>query len=197
MNLDELRNTWQTLNLRVDRLEAENRRLAERLGAERAAGTQQRLARRYRRMAAIGLILPLLSVAIYYCGIPLWFDILYALFGLAMCAMHLLLARFIVRSNYLSLPTVEAVAHAVRIRMWQQRMFICGEVAALILVVMLFSELADIGSGAVVSGIIGGAVGGIIGYFKQRSLFHMSRRLLAELRRDAEDGDDRFLTSDL
>lgn len=190
MNLDELKNTWQTLNLRVGHLEEENRRLAQRLSAERAAGTQQQLARRYRRLSVVGLLLPLLSVALYFCGMPLWFDILYAIFGLAMCALNLRLANFIGRSNYLSLPTVEAVAHAVRIRLWQQRLLIGGESAGLVVVIILFFQLADFGTGAIISGTIGGIVGGIVGYFKQRSLFRMSRRLLAQLRQDATSDDD-------
>ena len=187
MNLDELKNTWQTLNLRVDYLEEENRRLAARLAAERASGTQQRLARHYRRMSLVGLSLPLLSIPLYLYGMPLWCDILYAVFGLCMCGMHLALAGFIERGDYMSLPVVDAISHAVRIRLWQQRMFICGESAALILAIILFVQFAGLGSEAVISGIIGGIAGGIIGYVKQRKLFRMSRRLLAQLRQIKED----------
>ena len=66
-------------------------------------------------------------------------------------------------------------------------MFICGESAALILVIILFIQFAGLGSEALISGIIGGIAGGIIGYVKQRELFRMSRRLLTQLRQIKED----------
>lgn len=184
MELEELRNTWQALSIRVDRLERENRRMARRLCAERATGMQQRLASSYRRISVVGFLLPLLApLLVIELELGIWLGIVYAVYGIAIGVADLIFARYISKSDYISQPIVDAVAHAVRIRMWQRRLLLFGIAGGVPVLVLLFMSIIDDGNGSGLLGAIaGGIIGLAIGVVKERKYFKMSRQILAELR---------------
>lgn len=185
LDLDELRNSWQTLSLRVDNLEATNRRLAKELCSERATSVQQRLARSYRFMSVWGFVLLPLAFPLYYViDMPAWLCVLYAVFGILMGLIYLCFASYISRSNYVSLPMVDAVRHALRVRMMQRRILVGGLVMGLVVIVPFFWILFGKEDPVPFYGAcVGGAVGLAIGIQKELKFFRLSRQMLAELRR--------------
>lgn len=66
MDLDKLKHDWQQLELRIDKIENENKRLAERLKKNSATGVKCRLTARYGRMTIICILSPIWMVLFDY-----------------------------------------------------------------------------------------------------------------------------------
>ncbi len=189
MELEELKNKWQSLSIKVEHLEATNRRLAKELCSRRASGVQHRLARSYRWMSMWGLLCVLFAPALYcVIHLPLWLAVIYGLFGLVMAGAYMYFSSYINRCNYISLPMVEAVEHALRIRQLQRQLLLFGICCGLVVIVPFMTLVYQMDSHAAFYGAcIGGIVGGIIGIVKEVRFFRMSRQLLAELRSFTEE----------
>lgn len=62
MDINKLKHDWQQLELRIDKIENENKRLAERLKKNSATGVKHRLTARYGRMTIICILSPIWMV---------------------------------------------------------------------------------------------------------------------------------------
>ena len=58
MDIDELKKQWQSMELRVEQLEKDNRRLMTRISRDRFAGLRGKLMARYRLMIIVCVISP-------------------------------------------------------------------------------------------------------------------------------------------
>lgn len=185
--LDDIRRQWQEMQIDARRLEDTNRRLSVRLSAERASTQQQQLSRYFLRIGAIGVVLmPSLAYLLYHSiSAPLWLAILYAIIGLALAAINFGFGVFVGKSNYISLPTCEAVAHARRVLLWQSRLRNIGiALAAIVLLPLLWYLYESSVEGVFIGGVIGGVVGGILGILQYRKKRKAMRRMLSELETD-------------
>lgn len=189
MELEELKNKWQQLSIKVEHLEATNRRLAKELCTRRASGVQHRLSRSYRWMSLWGLVCVLLAPFLFYViHLPFWMMIIYGLFGIIMGGVYMYFSIYINRCNYILLPMVEAVRHALHIRRLQRQILIFGIVCCLIVLVPFMTLVYRMDDHAAFYGAcIGGVIGLGIGIYKEVRFFRMSRQLLAELRNFTED----------
>ena len=98
------------------------------------------------------------------------------------------LARYIEKSDFLTLPVLPAIQRATKIRMFQRRILCISIPFGLIVVIPLFKFFYESPGGfsALVGGIIGGIVGLIIGIRKEIRFFRTSRHLLRTIQRYAE-----------
>lgn len=160
-NLEELKRQWKQLSARFDNLEETNRRLSERLSRCKVTSLQEQLAAVVGRWGWIGLALPVLSPMLYFdMNLPLWYCILYGVFGLVMMFLSLRFSRYVRSVPLTTLPVAEAIKRATLIKLRQTRMQLVGFVMAMLL----------IGTGGLLvpeaereAAVIGAAVGMCIG----------------------------------
>lgn len=184
--LDDLRLQWQAMKIDNQRLEDTNRRLSQRLAAEKAETRQRKLALRYMLHGILAiLILPLFGIQMYIVGLaPVWMCWLYGIVGFIMGVLNVAFSFYISKDDYLRLPTCEAVRHATKVILWQARLRNMGFVLAFVVVVPLFAHFAfHLGAAIVVGAIAGLVVGLVIGL----SIYERNRRLAHRMLDDMEN----------
>lgn len=184
MDIEQLKSTWRSMGEHIDKLEHENRRMAKELAAGNATTAQVRLAKTARRSINCAIFLPLLSPLIYYyLDFPLWIAVLYATFGIIMGIANLLLYNTIIKNDYMSLPLVEALASAVKIRHTLRNVRILGVSLGLGIILSLIFDTLDRNESAILVGLITGFIGGtIIGARKWVEQTKLTRDIIRELR---------------
>lgn len=185
-SLEMLREQWRRMSIRADKLEAKNAELVRKLMAERATSVKERIVGRCRRQAVLGFVLIPLGVAIYRSGqVSAIYAAIYAAFGLVMAVLGLMFARHIKATDFISLPTVEALREAVRIRTLQQRFRIFSWVAGAVLIGWFFVELWQPDRFAsLIGGCVGLCIGLPIGISKEITNFRLTKQMVAELQAD-------------
>lgn len=186
--LDRLRESWKNTPVNTEHLDAAHRRVEEQLHSRRSVGIARKLARGYYTCLIASLVVVVLSVPLFFLGLPLWLCILYGGFGVVMGVIYFLFARYISRSDFLTLPVVPAIERAVRIRMLQRRILLCGGVLCLLVLVPMLKFFYDWSAGhePFWGGVVGGVIGGCIGCYKEYRFFKTSRQLLRSIQRYAE-----------
>lgn len=182
--LEDIRSQWQAMKVDGKRLEEANRKLSDRLAAERAGSRQRHLAARYRYAGILSMVLlPVLSVELHeVVDVPSWLCVLYAAVGVALGALNLGFSFFISNSDYLSLSTCDAVAHVRKVLLWQARLRSTGLALAAVVLVPLFVHFASLDDSILLVstgvGLVLGAAIGMLIYSRNRRL---ARRIVAEL----------------
>lgn len=182
-NLDELRHQWQRLTPASDALERTNRQLGERMAHAHVSSHQQLLARRIGRRSWLGILLPALApLLVVALNMPVWFAVVYAVFGIAIGVAMQRLSRYIKEKNLAEMPVAEALERAVRIRLWQTRLRTVDVFCCLLLLlgfgVILCEHNPDM-IPAVVIGAVCGFAYAIPTAIRNASL---SRKMVEELR---------------
>ncbi len=191
MDIEQLRSTWRQMGPRIDNLERENRRMAERLAAGKATTAQRRLAKTALRGVFFGLLLPLLAPLLYfYLGFQPWIAALYGFFGIIMGVANLLFYKSIVKSDYMSLPLVNAMLSAVKIRANLRNIRILGICLGCGIISSLIFDTIERYEMSILAGMIIGFVGGlIIGLKKWREQSALSKAIIQELRAALHESD--------
>lgn len=187
--LESLRKAWRNTTVSTSVVDNATRTIGPQLHSRRSVGIARRLARDYYRMLWPCLLIIALCAPMYYMlHTPLWLTILYGAFGLVQGAVLFCLARYIDKSDFLTLPVIPAIRRATKIRMFQRRILCLSIPFGLIVVIPLFKFFYESPGGfsALVGGIIGGIVGLIIGIRKEIRFFRTSRHLLRTIQRYAE-----------
>ena len=184
MDLDELRNKWQNINLRVDRLDNDTRRIASELASGRVRTAQTKLANFHYRTALVGLCLPVLApMIVTVMHFALWVAVIYAAMGIILAILNFLFARKIARSDYMSMPVVSALTQAVDIRKRQKQLQAVGITLGIIVIFSLFTQALDPSSKIILFGmLVGLGVGIPIGLIKYRRAIALARQLQDELK---------------
>ncbi|MDE6453169.1 MAG: DUF4231 domain-containing protein [Muribaculaceae bacterium] len=183
-DLELLRSQWQSLDLDVRRLTDTNRRLMQKLAAERACSKQQRLALQYRISGIVAVVLlPVLATMMYQTlGVSELTAWIYAVGGAAIGIMNICFSYFIGRTDYITRSTCEAIEHAGRVLIWQSRMRIAGYTVAAVVLAPLFYHLSGMDSkSALVGGAIGLVIGLAIGLIIEHHRRRTARMMLADL----------------
>lgn len=182
MDLEQFKAQWQSANIKVDRLNEANRELTQKLASQRAISLKQKLAKKYKRIAIVGLFLPILSIVLYYeLSMPIWLCAIYAIFGLVAAYINYDFARFILRTDYISMPIAEAVKHAIKIRVRQRNTMLLLSFMALCVLWALFSQVYKIEPELIIACYIGLAIGVIIDIIISTKSFRLSKKILSEL----------------
>lgn len=186
--LDKLRQQWRQLAVRQSDLEEANRRLSERLRNNRTESMQQSLARRSKAYIWIGLLLPALAPLLYYeLHLPVWLCICYAEFGIVMMAFNLRFTIYIRSVQLTSLPVIEAIVRANKIRMTQSRIRMAGIVLGFLLIAAIAYMLPKDDNLPV---LLGGALGLIVGLAVSIPRAIANSRLARNLVKSLSDEDE-------
>lgn len=183
MDLEELKNTWQNLNIRVSQLEEDNRRTANALSAGRAQSAQAALAKMYKVSGCAGLLLPgFAPMIVKILGLPLWVAVIYAVFGVLMSILSFCFSAYIMRTDVINCPVVQAMKHVVAIRKYQGRIRIMGIfLGSAVLLSMLAVMLRESEIGLII-GFVGGLIIGLpVAIFKIRRQIRLTRQIQSAL----------------
>mgnify|MGYP001133483317 CR=1 FL=1 len=175
MDLDELKNKWQSVSIRSDVLKNDNRRMASKLAAGRAANAKDQLSTFYKRTAICGLCLPALApMLVTVLDLPVWVSVLYALLGLVMSLLNYNLARDIDKNDIMSQPVVTAISYTIRLRKRQRRL----------------KAIVGLDDDSIVWGMLIGLVVSLpIAYKRGRKAMALSKQMQNELRACLADED--------
>ena len=191
MDLDELKNKWQSVSIRSDVLKNDNRRMASKLAAGRAANAKDQLSTFYKRTAICGLCLPALApMLVTVLDLPVWVSVLYALLGLVMSLLNYNLARDIDKNDIMSQPVVTAISYTIRLRKRQRRLKAIGMTLALMVLLSMVSQLVGLDDDSIVWGMLIGLVVSLpIAYKRGRKAMALSKQMQNELRACLADED--------
>lgn len=180
--LDILKTEWQRLRLENEALDQKNRELTHRIVHERVKTNQQKLAANY-RIGYFGLMFPFLAWTMYkILNISVWLCVCYSVYGLIACALQIVFMYYLKNIDYTSMTTVEAIKVASKIVYRQNRGVLISTFAALMIIVPLFCELADLGGHVVIGGIAGGVIGGTVGIIRYLRNRRLAKQVLEELK---------------
>lgn len=177
-----LRRAWERLEVRTDRLEAENRRLAASLAAGKASSSQAELARSYNFSMWCAVVIVVLAPVLKFLAIPGWVSAIYAVYGAVMFVVILRFKRFITSCDYGSMPIVTAIAHCMKIIRWRWRLLAISSVLGVAVIIPLLRFLYYNDMSTFWAGCIGGITGLAIGIVKFRRQSRLARRMLRSLR---------------
>ncbi len=184
MDLDKLKQDWNSISLKIDRLEEENLEIRRRLCCTNVQTSQQSLARKYTHFSWLGMSLPVLAFLMWHVlETPLWLCIIYSVFGIIQAIAFQCFASYIRHSDYMSMPVAESLRHALIIRKTQFRFLLGSIILGLAVIIPLFRYFFQAGdSSAFIGACIGGVIGGIIGIRKDIEMFRLSKKMINDLR---------------
>lgn len=180
MNIDELKNSWKNIELRVANLEEENRRLARKLRDNAAISYRRNLSRRY-LMAIIACIVSpfsLIGINEQY-PVPMSLTLCYIAFFVVMAfsmgySLYLLCA-----TDYISMPTKEAMIAVTRLEILRKRHNLIGYALAIPLLAYMFYYFYQCGE---TNMMIGAIVGLVVGFIIGTCIERKTRRIIRQLR---------------
>lgn len=183
IDLDEIKSEWLALKVENATLQQKNKELTRRLVDARVVSNQQKLAKNY-RIGYMGFCFPLLAWLLYQLIHPsVTLCIIYSLYGIILGAFDLWFMDYIKKADYATISTIDALAHASKVVIYQNWATIASIIACIGVLVLFFYEMAQFGADNIIwGGVIGGIIGGIIGARKCISNHQLARRMLAELR---------------
>lgn len=180
MDLDQIRQQWQRTTLRVEQLEADNRRMARLLAAGRVSSAQERLAKHHTFSAFSGLLLPVLApMLIFVLHYPLWLAICYGVAGIVLAIANFWFAQYVRYADFMSCPVAQAATEAVKVMLWQNRLTALGIVLCVPVLVSMFVMIApemEYIMGGLLVGLAVGLPIGIAKYFKGRGMARALKR---------------------
>ena len=186
MELEQFRSVWQQYSPEPDDLDRRNRSIATLLAAERVNSHKHGISKSIRNTGYVGLTMMPLAVLLYLMDLgPLWFALVYALFGLGDAIYCFHFASQIDKSDYFAMPTVDALAAARRFVKKLVRSKIICFLLSLPLVVYLFVYFGRTGqTDIVIGGCVGGCVGLAIGIRKIVNELRHARSIVSEFECD-------------
>ena len=183
MELEELKNQWNRLSVRVERLEEENRRLARELATGRAISSQTKLVRRLHQHAICGLILPVLSpFLITVLKMPLWVAICYAVFGIICMFIDLWLARTVKNNNLSTQTVMTSLRNMLRFKRNQRRIQCVLIVVCFTFLAFAFFPYLAPEQHMFIGGLIGLVLGLIFGILEYRKKTRLINDIITELK---------------
>ncbi len=183
MNIDDLRTQWNSLSVRVDRLEQENRRLAAELATGRATTAQQRLSSRYIKHGLMGLLLPLLApMIVYVLEMPVWVAVLYAIFGLICMTTDFAFSQYIKRTNFAVMPVVVSLENMLNIKKRQRQIQLVFIILGLLFLGLAFFPAMADRPPLLIGGLVGLVFGLFIGLREYRQKVKLINEVLSQLR---------------
>lgn len=197
-DLEELKESWRKAKIDPSRLEADNRRTADRLAStkesvNRAQFNQFKLATDYWRafvVSVIGTILAVLytPVLVLRMDIPVWLCALVAVFFVVMAFINLSFYRFVYNIHFADLPVVTGLMKAFQIIRRHKILALTRLALSLVLIAFLAvqlyirSEEAERVPAPYIAGIVAAIIAIVItAALKYRRQFAFARAIKSEL----------------
>lgn len=190
MNLDELKQEWNSMSNQAEKLRQENMRLKYSLTSNRYTSSKQRLFNRLRQQTIVCAIWPVLMITAKNI-----FDVLgptlyliYILFFIIMALLQFRLMRRLKEIDLSQMSVKEAFTEALAFHKLYMRQKVVGYILGIPVLMMLFYAIFNTGSEAMlIGGITGLVFGFIIGYIIDSENRRLIRRMTDELRRSLDD----------
>ncbi|MBR5332394.1 MAG: hypothetical protein IKV32_03745 [Muribaculaceae bacterium] len=185
MDIDELKSQWKSMELRIDRLEKDNKQLLSRISSDRMKGVRGKLIARYRAIIMVCVLSPSWIVLMD----KMWeFDneilIIYTFFFFVMALANYYMCRLIEKIDSSVMSIKEALVATAKVEDTRQKVKLLGWILAVPLTIIMFDVFQEIGHPEVIYGACAGLViGGVVGYLVERK----TRRLIRELRQTLAD----------
>lgn len=184
MELDRFKNTWKELDRRLERLSDGTDDTARRVARGKVRSVQSQLARTFLFngiLALVGVVITVMATRIL--ALPMWLTAVMTVYVMLMGGLSMFMYGRVHGHDFISEPTVQAVAYAL----WLQRLRLriiavglcCG---ALVLGAFFWVIAADSGMPALYGGLTGLTVGAILGWMKYRRQTLLLRTLTAEIK---------------
>lgn len=195
MDINDLRQSWQQIGARLERLEIENKLLARKLADSELKSSAEKLVDKYRRNVWLGLVLPLIAPSVV---IVLRFSmltgILYGAFGLIMSILNIVLYRYVRQGLDFSRPVVDTLRITLQLKKMNRLVLFSGIVLGSSLIGLFIVDLIDVSQidasynvmGVSLGMAVGFAVGLPIGIRKARTQNHLIRQIIDDLSSIAE-----------
>ncbi len=176
MDLEEMRQSWRTLETRVNRLEDENMRLMAELKRGRAGEYKHKLQRNFVRLSIVGFIAPLfiicLSRELSFSGA---FMVIYSAFCWIMAVCNIYMYYRLSRIDLITMPVKIAFEESVKFGILRQRIWLGSMIMLIPALVFFIYEFWSIDVSLAIAGIAGGVLGLIIGLKKDNEIKNMIR----------------------
>ena len=185
MDIDELKSQWKSMELRIDRLEKDNKQLLSRISSDRMKGVRGKLMTRYRSVIMVCVLSPSWIVLMD----KMWnldneILIIYTFFFVVMALANYYMYRLIGKVDCSKLSIKDALAATAKVEDTRQKVKLLGWILAVPLTIIMFDVFEEIGHPEVIYGACAGLViGGVVGCLVERK----TRRLIRELRQTLND----------
>lgn len=190
MNIDELKNSWKNIELRVSHLEAENRRLARKLRNNAAMSYRSNFSRRYIMAIIACIVAPFSLIGInVQTPVPISLIVCYVVFFIVMALLMAYTLYRLRKTDYTSIPTKETMVAVTQFEIMRKRHNLIGYALAVPLLSYMFYYFYQVGQREMIVGaIVGLIVGFIVGLFiesrTRRIIRHLRDTLASELQED-------------
>ncbi len=185
MDIDELKSNWKAIELRVNKLEAQNRQLAEKMSKNKATTIKQRIASQFLTQAILCLFCPIWIF---------WFDliipvsltlkVIYTLFFIIMILVKLYIWQNLKKTDFMTITVKDALIAVFHIENLIKNEKILGYILCIPVLGLFFWEIGDCGNKAI---IIGGLIGLILGVLCGLYLQYRLNKQLREMHRSFEE----------
>lgn len=185
MNIDELKSQWKSMELRIDRLEKDNKSLLSRISNERMKSVREKLLARYRAIIMVCIFSPLWIVMMD----KVWnldneILIVYTFFFMVMALANYYMYQLIGKVDCSKLTIKEALIAVTKVEETRQKVKLLGWIFGLPLIIIMFDVFKEMGHPEIIYGAcVGLVIGGVVGYLVERK----TRRLIRELRQTLAD----------
>ena len=188
MDLDNLREQWKSLNIKVEDLQVENMRLRHDIQTNKVTSINRRLIARIRNMLLVCCLAPIFIIYMKNeIALTTATIVCYVSYFIIIGAAHGYLLWRLSTRDYLSMPIAAAIKEAATLELYRKRMRMWSYIMAAPVIFMLMMDIYKYGyPGALISGIIGGLAGLAIGL----RLEYTNRKLMRQLRQLLDQIDD-------
>lgn len=185
MDIDELKKQWKSMELRIDQLEKDNKRLLSCISNDKVWGVRKKLQTRYFALIVLCVVSPvwiLLMNEMYYIDTEVL--IIYTFFFVVMAVVNSYIYNLIGKVDCSSMTIKEALMAITKVEETRRRGQLLGWILVVPLVIILFRVFSEMGHPEVLYGAsVGLVIGGIYGYIFDRQ----TRQLIKELRKTLAD----------
>lgn len=188
MDLDNLREQWKSLNIKVEDLQVENMRLRHDIQTNKVISINRRLIARIRNMLLVCCLAPIFIIYMKNeIALTTATIVCYVSYFIIIGAAHGYLLWRLSARDYLSMPIAAAIKEAATLELYRKRMRMWSYIMAAPVIFMLMMDIYKYGyPGALISGIIGGLAGLAIGL----RLEYTNRKLMRQIRQLLDQIDD-------
>lgn len=188
MDLDNLREQWKSLNIKVEDLQVENMRLRHDIQTNKVTSINRRLIARIRNMLLLCCLAPIFIIYMRNeIALTTATIVCYVSYFIIIGAAHGYLLWRLSARDYLSMPIAAAIKEAATLELYRKRMRMWSYIMAAPVIFMLMMDIYKYGyPGALISGIIGGLAGLAIGL----RLEYTNRKLMRQIRQLLDQIDD-------